>query len=395
RQRTDGSWGWWGGSLRNQWMTIYVLRALHAAKEAGYSTEAYEKGLLFLTNQLSQLEGRNRLEALALFSEVGQNMDYEALLSPYDTLPGFNWTTLTTTLIRAQQGLPVQLDTLEKYRKTTLFDGHYWGQEGYGFYDNQIQYSLLAYRIYQLVDEKEALAPIRQFFLEQQYREWGYAPRARYRNTFEAAQIMQTILPDILMQYSARDTLDFKQNLQITAGEETITNNQLPQKITLAVREDIQIEKNGLGQVYLTAYQQRWNPQPTRVEGPFVVTSSLWQDGKETQRLQQSRPAQLQVKLRVEKQADYVLLEVPIPAGCSYGSKPQSRWLTNETYREYFREKTAIFCEHLEPGTYTYRVELEPRFNGRYQLNSAKAEQMYFPVFYGREGMKMVRVRGE
>jgi len=29
-----------------------------------------------------------------------------------------------------------------------------------------------------------------------------------------------------------------------------------------------------------------------------------------------------------------------------------------------------------------------PRFNGEYTLNPAKAELMYFPVFYGREGMK-------
>jgi hypothetical protein len=31
-----------------------------------------------------------------------------------------------------------------------------------------------------------------------------------------------------------------------------------------------------------------------------------------------------------------------------------------------------------------------PRYSGKYTLNPAKAEQMYFPVFYGREGMKKV-----
>lgn len=393
RQLPDGSWGWWGGSPRNQWMTSYVLRALYAAKQAGYATEAYEKGMLFLTNQLSQLEGRNRLEALALFSDVGQNMDYESLLSPYDTLPGLNWTTLTATLIRAQQDLSVQLDTVEKYRQTTLFDGHYWGSNAYGFYDNQIQYSLLAYRIYK---EKEAtihLSPIQQFFLEERHRGPAYDRRAGYRNTFEAAQILRTILPDLLEEYRSRDTLDFEQSIDITTGE-SVHWDKLPQQLTLDATQAIQINKTGVGQTYLTAYQQRWNPQPDRVEGPFVVTSSLWQENRQTERLEQSRPAQLKVELTVEKQTEYVLIEVPIPAGCSYGRKTQQRWRRGETYREYFRDKVAIFCERLEPGDYTYYVELEPRFNGTFQLNPAKAEQMYFPVFFGREGMKEVRVKG-
>jgi hypothetical protein len=33
-----------------------------------------------------------------------------------------------------------------------------------------------------------------------------------------------------------------------------------------------------------------------------------------------------------------------------------------------------------------------PRYGGKYNLNPAKAEMMYFPVFYGREGMKDIVV---
>ncbi|WP_367388552.1 carboxypeptidase-like regulatory domain-containing protein [Lewinella sp. LCG006] len=390
RQRPDGSWGWWGGSPRNQWMTIYVIRALHAAKEAGYETEALEKGLIFLTNQFNSLGGTSRLEAIALFSEIGQNMDYEALLTPYDTLPYLNWTTLTTTLIQAQQGLPFQLDTLAKYRQETLFGGHYWGQDGYGFYHNYQQYNLLAYRTYRAAGVTEALAPIRQFFLEQRHRSPGYHGRAGYRNTFEAALILRTILPDLLEEYRRDTALNFKQQLVISA-QENILWDSFPQQVTIDAGQAIRIQKTGIGQTFLTAYQQRWNPQPERVEGPFIVTSSLWQGNQETDQLEQSRPAFLKVELKVEKATDYLLLEVPIPAGCSYGSKQGIRGYT-ETYREYLRNKVAIFCEHLEPGTYNYFIELEPRFTGQFQLNPAKAEQMYFPVFFGREGMKGVRI---
>jgi len=34
-----------------------------------------------------------------------------------------------------------------------------------------------------------------------------------------------------------------------------------------------------------------------------------------------------------------------------------------------------------------------PRYTGNFVLNPAKAEMMYFPVFYGREGLKKVEIK--
>jgi hypothetical protein len=39
-----------------------------------------------------------------------------------------------------------------------------------------------------------------------------------------------------------------------------------------------------------------------------------------------------------------------------------------------------------------FTINLEPRFTGKYTLNPAKAEMMYFPVFYGREEMKRTSI---
>ncbi|RZM27743.1 MAG: hypothetical protein EOO88_11645 [Pedobacter sp.] len=85
------------------------------------------------------------------------------------------------------------------------------------------------------------------------------------------------------------------------------------------------------------------------------------------------------------------MIEIPIPAGCSYENKVQS-FLGVETHREYFKNKTSIFCAKLKQGKYTFNVQLMPRYSGSYTLNPAKAELMYFPVFYGREGMKKVGI---
>jgi alpha-2-macroglobulin len=100
----------------------------------------------------------------------------------------------------------------------------------------------------------------------------------------------------------------------------------------------------------------------------------------------------LKVDVSVKADADYVMVEIPIPAGCSYSDKSQS-WVNGEVHREYFRNKVSIFCKTLNKGQYSFQVSLLPRYSGTYTLNPAKAEMMYFPVFNGREEMKIVTIK--
>ena len=89
--------------------------------------------------------------------------------------------------------------------------------------------------------------------------------------------------------------------------------------------------------------------------------------------------------------AQYVLIDVPIPAGCSYDSKPV---YTSgcEVYREYFKEKTVIFSERLPIGTYRFNIPLLPRYTGKYTLNPTKVELMYFPVVNANNSKKEIRI---
>ena len=79
-------------------------------------------------------------------------------------------------------------------------------------------------------------------------------------------------------------------------------------------------------------------------------------------------------------------------------NKPKSRlfgrrWGWHETYRESFKDRTVIFCENLPQGTYTFNIELIPRYTGRYSLNPAKAEMMYFPVINSNNGLRRVDIK--
>ena len=179
----------------------------------------------------------------------------------------------------------------------------------------------------------------------------------------------------------------------IIKGNSTETVTTFPFETTFYANTDLEIQKTGTSTVYLTGYQQFWNEKPKPKDDIFELKTELKQENKTVKKLEAKTPAKMVVTLEVKKEADFVMVEVPIPAGCSYGEKSGNYgWYGREAYREYFREKTCIFYENLPVGTYTIEINLEPRFTGEFTVNPAKAEQMYFPVFYGRNAMKVVEI---
>ncbi|MCL2132683.1 MAG: hypothetical protein FWH36_09610 [Lentimicrobiaceae bacterium] len=106
------------------------------------------------------------------------------------------------------------------------------------------------------------------------------------------------------------------------------------------------------------------------------------------------KAATLEVSVSSDVASEYVVIEIPIPAGCSYQSKPQSYyWRSGETHREYFRDRVCIYLRRMSEGSHTFRVELMPRYTGIYHVNPAKAERMYMPLYYGRTEVKEVGIR--
>jgi uncharacterized protein YfaS (alpha-2-macroglobulin family) len=173
-------------------------------------------------------------------------------------------------------------------------------------------------------------------------------------------------------------------------GSKTETISQFPYTATLTDKE-LSISKTGTLPVYITGYQQFWNAKPEKVSKDFTVNTWFEKQGKTTIQLKGGEAVELKAEVTAKGDADFVIVEIPIPAGCSYESKEQS-WTNNEVHREYFKEKVSVFCRKLKQGKYTFTVNLMPRYDGKYTLNPAKAEMMYFPVFYGREGMKKVAI---
>src|SRR3569833_4735101 len=74
-----------------------------------------------------------------------------------------------------------------------MFGNIYWGEDSYSFFDNSVQLTVLAYQFFKKEGKHNNLLPkIQGYFLEQ--RRTG-----DWRNTYESALILETILPDILV----------------------------------------------------------------------------------------------------------------------------------------------------------------------------------------------------
>jgi hypothetical protein len=383
-QLSSGAWTWWEQGPALSWITGHVNRALLMAKSEGYETKYKEKNLKDYLVYV--MEGNNNFEKLTALESLHQSkaeVDYPRYMKELSKQKQLSLEEkLRLILLQQQQNLPVQLDTLQKYKQQTMLGGLYWGDSKLSLYNNNISNTLLAYKILRNLGHHEReLAQIRAYLLSER-------GTGQWRNTYESAQVLETLLPDLL-QESADNPTGIASTLSFS-GTIAFEAKNYRTDTTFVANQPLEVKKQGELPVYLTAYQTKWNSTPEAVVKNIVVATSLkglqegvpWKAGV---------PVEMEVEVEVQADAEYVMIEVPIPASCSYDKKTGRG--PNEVHREYFRNKVSIFCHKLPKGKHKYTINLLPRYSGTYTLNPAKAELMYFPTFFGRTGLKQIKVQ--
>lgn len=384
-KREDDLWGWWKSSYETSlWMSLHVLEALTKAKEMGYSVNTdvgkIADNLVWKIRETNSVN--DRLSAVRILKVLNAKVNFPALISGIENGGKLNLNQLLQ-LIELKQacGMKVSLDTLKSFRKETMLGNIYFASDSvsFGLLANNIQNTIIAYRIIRRdtsASHDRTLLKIRNYFFEN--RSGGY-----WLNTFESSSIIETILPDLL---SSGEQIT-KPKLAMS-GAVTRETDKFPYELTLSPVDTLKIKKTGDFPVYLTAYQRYWDHDPKEKKSDFEISTSFVDVSDN--RFKAGREVQLKVHLKVKKDADYVLVNVPVPGGCSYVNK--TRTSAYETYRESFRNETAIFCERLRKGDYEFIIDLLPRYSGRYTLNPAKVELMYFPTFNANNSLCRVTI---
>jgi TonB-dependent SusC/RagA subfamily outer membrane receptor len=381
---SDNLWGWWKNDRSQLWISKHVLEALILAEQNGYPNSLNKTiAINYLVYNLEKTDSISKISSLELLHVLGAKVNYQSYL---DTINQYRHklprqTALVLMALRQKVGLSIQLDSVTRTSQRTMMGNIYWGDEGYDLLNNSVNNTISIYKMMKASGGYESeLAKIRNYFFEK--RRDG-----RWRNTYESSLILETILPDLIKEGS----INSKPTIKLT-GSTTTMITEFPFTQKLNPGDTVRVTKSGVAPVYFTGYQQQWNNRPARVESDFVVSSAFEKNGLKLNTLTAGKAVELKVVVNVKADGDYVMIEIPIPSGCSYESKPQP-YNNNEVHREYFKNKVSIFCSYLKTGRYTFTIPLMPRYTGRFNLNPAKAELMYFPVFYGREGMKKIEIR--
>lgn len=407
KNKNDESlWGWWNRDKTEFWISKQIINTMLDAADAGYKTD-FDTHILSqvfeqeLKNGLSALQNttpdripfgkQELLDRLVFLKRMKAPVDYQAYFKQIDAqLKSRTFTDkLKTALAMSYIGLKdeIVIDSLMKYSNKTMLGSLYWGNQKEDVYpryfvlpyENNTENTLTAYDILKNIGghEKE-LEKIRNYFFER--RQGG-----SWSNTYESSRIIETIMPDMLKPG--------EKYREVTMFVNDKTISKFPYTDKINTQESVRVRKTGTAPLFVTAYQQEWNKNPEiEVSKGFAVKSYFTANKDTVSLLTAGKTVQLEALVTLNADAEYVQIEVPIPAGCTYETKGKgSFW--KEVHREYFKDKVVIFCNKLHKGEHKFTIELIPRYTGLYSLNPAKAELMYFPTFYGNETLKRVIIK--
>lgn len=382
-QKHSGLWGWWKNSKDSYWISLQVLEALALAKDNGYTVKLNPtktvQELIWRLETISNFDETYRiLKTLNLFDAQVDYLKYIEKLEEKNQIQ-FNERLMLTELQQVH-GMEYQLDSILQNRRTTLFGNVYFSDAKNisNILNNNIQNTLLTYKILKAdtLDHTADLSKMRNYFFER--RQPGY-----WRNTFESAQILETILDDFIQGGTKPTTPKL-----IIKGDISKIIETFPFDFTLAPNQNISIKKTGDFPIYFTSHQSYWEGNPDKRTGDFEISTQFKDTTSNT--LKGGEEVTLLVKVNIKKDADYVLINVPIPGGCSYASTQSKNRF--ESHRENFKNESTIFCDYLPVGEHQFEVKLVPRYSGNYTLNPAKIELMYFPTFNANTTLKKVSI---
>lgn len=400
-QNQEFLWSWWDVSGNSSyWMSAHILRALKTAKDAGYNVNLDVANLTRKASYRYEMQKDIHVwdaELLNALATWGIQLDYARLVKKVDSViyqsqfvkdirtgekiwrPAYLVQKLLMLEVKQLKNISYERDSLLKYKKEGILGDVNFsdGSSSYWYY-NDLTANTVAYRIVKNDSALKTLTiPMQLFFLkERQKNSW---------NTYHAANVLMSVLPDLLQ---AGATSGQVASVKLS-GKVNEVLTQFPYKIELAPGEELRLEKLSGVPLYFMQYTwERITVAKTGVDG-FTINTSL--ENKQST-LQAGQPVNLLVEVNVKRDAsmEYVMIEVPIPGACSYGYKNQ-KW-GKETHREYFKEKTVIFCENLKAGKHTFVISLLPRFTGKFYLNPAQVSLMYVPVVNANNDLTRVRV---
>lgn len=396
--RNDGSYGWWPGSAAaTPWISGHVFRALMAAEQAGYPVHDLTPLRKYFLSALPELAVNDQLSLLLTLSEAGfpttrQELDrLDSISSPTD------YQFLARTRLHQLRGDTIAADNVLARSTVYAGRGRYWGDQQWWFarqpLGDRLACGLLAHRILREAGRDSAADEAAAYLLGRTAGSQAGREPLLGTNTLESARLIAGLLPDLLVEDDLRPpsvTVDIG-NRPTPVTALPYVQNFAPAPIAIGA-PNLRLNHSGSGPLLVSLHQRWFEATPSVTSSGFTLATQLVDErGRHLTRLKQGQTAYLDVTVTSTADADYVLLEIPIPAGCSYAKRSEEQG-PYAIHREYRRDRVAVFCDMLPAGTHTYRVALAPRFSGSYTVNPARAEMQYLPRVNGNTGLETIKI---
>ncbi|MEO9850174.1 MAG: carboxypeptidase-like regulatory domain-containing protein [Reichenbachiella sp.] len=381
-QNSNGLWGWWSTGSTEMWISLHVIEALESARNQGFKIPIDKTKLQdeAVWNLISSKPNELKINWLYISSLLDLKLDRLGFVNQLDSVADLEITErLKLNYIKLINRQPVDNTWVIDSLKSDLLGSLYLKARG----NNQLAYAkeslkTTTWALKLLIEDtsvnRTTKDRIQNFLLAEMASK-------HYSNTYTTSNIVE-----VLASLNSRSKEQTELQLSIS-GDFAENVSTFPFEKEIDDISELKISKSGSTHVYMTAYQTVWETNPTNNMTNFSL-ETRFENGDHT--LVAGKPEKLLVDLEMKHDADYVMIEVPIPAGCSYGSKKQM--YGNESHREYFKEKVAVFYKHLSEGSHRFEIDLIPRYDGIYSLNPAKIELMYFPTINANVEMKKVRI---
>lgn len=388
RKKADGTWSWWGEGAADYWVSARAYQALLLAgtvkemtQPAGFTkaTQVYMESRLDGT-----MDHRSKISLLEILKGLGTPQAYldtviTRMLDDSRLRPALH------TVQRYQLIAMLSTEVMKQYSREFLnyhsdvYGNAYFTADSGSLWNNDMV--LNAYALQCLVSQPELNPAVRPG----RVASWLIANRSfnGWRNTYESSLAIQAI---------AR-TLDLaaiqKEEVRLCVGNDTIT--RFPYTGSLNSDAAVKVAKSGYRPVFFSYYYRQRDTLGVHKSDVFAVKTFINRKDTTTCRVDLFEDFELLVEVEVKKDAEFMVLEIPLPAGCIAKADPvRHRY---ESHREYLDEQVNIALPALKKGTYTFSIPVKAQYKGVFTMNPAKIEMMYMPLNYGTSGVKTIEVR--
>lgn len=367
-QNIDGSWGWWNkGDKAEVWMTIYIADALNLAIKAGYSSGSIYKALNYLEASLKSMNISERLYAIDILCNFKSPVIYKNYVLKAGKMNLSNTDKFRLISIKQKSKLPYSITEIIQSSNKDKY-GVYWGENIMNFKINIVQTSSLAYNI--LREE-----PSNHTVMLEETRNYFLSHLSKNRNTIERAVLLQDITDDIISNNNIKS--EIRSELKINGR---VMGQEFPMHLNFNNTEGIYIEKTG-APLQISVYETSIQNPDKKVDTLFSINSAFRKGIDTINSVKLGDNFQHYGNFFVKKSAEFVMLEIPTPAGAVYTNKFKSK-LPYETERQYYNDKVVIFFRNLPYGNYYFNIDLQSRFAGEFNVIPTKISLMYFPDVY-------------